>query len=140
MLQSLKKTIRNQNETVLDLMAGIIIAFVVFEIVGLIFTQGKFRFCIGVLIGTVTAVVKMLHLYSSLEKQAYMAYDDAVKYARRNYIFRYLFMAVVLFICLKLSMTVFVGACIGILTLKVSVYLQPLIHKHITEKFISKGR
>ena len=140
MLRSLKKTIRDQNETVLDLMAGIFIAFVIFEIIGLILIEGKFRFCIGVLIGTVTAMIKMLHLYSTLEKQVYMSYDDAVKYARRNYIFRYLFMAVVLAVCLKLSMTVFVWAFVGILSLKVAVYLQPFIHKHITEKFLSKGR
>jgi len=124
--------------TLIDLWIGIIVYFVIFEIIGLIFVPNRITYTLGLLTGCVTAGFLAWHMYSILDTALDMAQEDAVNYSKKNSALRLLVMLVVALAGMKFSLLSFPGIFIGILGLKISAFFQPYTNSHITKKILKK--
>ena len=127
--------------TLIDLWIGIILYFIIFEIIGLIFVPNRITYTLGLLTGCVTAGFLAWHMYSILDTALDMAQEDAVNYSKKYSALRLLVMLVVALAGMKFSLLSFPAVIIGILGLKISAFFQPYTNLYITKKiFKKKGR
>lgn len=132
---------RKINDTLLELIAGILIAGVLIQIIETVVTfaypqlaGSRSSFALGMWLGVATAVGLSVHMYRSIDSALGMQTGDAEKYMRKAYLIRtvaiFILAAVVTYFKLGYVMAYF----LGVLCLKFGAFLQPLIHK-IREKF-----
>lgn len=127
--------------TLIDLWIGIILYFIIFEIIGLIFVPNRITYTLGLLTGCVTAGFLAWHMYSILDTALDMAQEDAVNYSKKYSALRLLVMLVVALAGMKFSLLSFPAVIIGILGLKISAFFQPYTNLYITKIiFKKKGR
>ena len=127
--------------TLIDLWIGIILYFIIFEIIGLIFVSNRITYTLGLLTGCVTAGFLAWHMYSILDTALDMAQEDAVNYSKKYSALRLLVMLVVALAGMKFPLLSFPAVIIGILGLKISAFFQPYTNLYITKKiFKKKGR
>lgn len=137
---SIRDRIRQSNETLVELVAGIPPITLIIGITGAFVVSEKLMFCISLLLGAVCAVLLAVHMYVTIDRELDMPDEDAGKYAKRNYALRLIFMVLVVLCGLKLPFLHFPGLFLGMLTLKVSVYIRPLTRKLILRKIYYEGR
>lgn len=129
------------NETLLELIAGILTSGIVIQVIEIIAVAAnpklvgvRLTFPIGLWIGILTAVGLSVHMYRSIDCALDMQPEDAEKYMRKAYIIRtvaiFLIAGIVTYFKLGYVMAYF----LGVLCLKFGAFLQPLMHK-IREKF-----
>ena len=128
-------------ETLRDLQTGIVLLVILLEIAGILFASGKMSFCLGSLLGGIVAILLSIHMYTTLDTALEMEEGAATKYVRKKTGIRMIIMGLAV-ICGCIFPEVFhvLGVAAGILTLKISAYLQPMIHKYIVVKIFHKGR
>ena len=132
---------REAKETFWDLLIGITVLSFVICLIGGAVTKGSITFIAGVCYGGVVAILLTIHLFKSLDKTLDLGEDRAEKYARKMTAIRMGIMILAVVIALYLANWLnLVGVVFGILTLKISAYIQPFIHKGITSKLLYKGR
>jgi hypothetical protein len=129
-----------QNETLVDLILGILIIGILVILVGVLCAPDRWMFVFGVLLGTVSSVIRAIHMAVTLEEQMNYGEKDARNYAARNYAIRYIIMMIALLLSVKLGTAGMAGAVIGIFLMKPAAILSPLIHKYIYTRFFGKGR
>lgn len=114
--------------TLFELCLGILAYGVIFEIILLIFS-GEITYSLGLLIGVLLAVAGAVHMWWSLNRGLDLPEKEAVKSLSIQNILRYLILAAVLalLIVTKFANPIFTFA--GYMGMKVSAYLNPLIHK-----------
>lgn len=141
---SLKKKIQTSNETLVELIAGIIPVTVVAGIVGTILIStikawesvSVWAYLYSLVLGAVCAALVVIHMYRTLDRGLDMiSTEDAAKYSKRGYALRLVFMVLVLLCGLKFSFLNFAGVFIGLLTLKVSIYMRGLTRKMLKKVF-----
>lgn len=132
-LTKMRKKINGVNPTLIELLIGIIIITVIIEFISLIFASSKLRFCLSLLIGAVIACIWAISMTMTIETQLELPEEDSVKYARRKYSFRLFFVVLALWIAIHIEEIHLIALLIGLLTLKLTVYIRPL-----TIKLISK--
>ncbi len=126
------------NETLLELICGILVSGVLIEIVDLIvtgvypqFSGLRFLFATGLWIGIAVAIALAAHMYRSIDRALDMQPKDAEGYMRKAYLLRtgiiLLAAAAVHYLKLGYVMAYFVG----VLCLKFGAFLQPLVHKFL---------
>ena len=143
---SIKNKIRSVNETLLELVLGIVPVTVVAAIVGVVLIvgvdafkeQSVWRYLWSLLLGAVCAAFVAFHMYMTLNRGLDMLTDDAAKYSRRGYVLRLVFMVLVLLCGLKLPFFNFAGVFVGMLTLKVSIYIRPLTKRMLAKLLATK--
>ena len=128
---NIREKIRASNQTLVELVAGIPPVALVAGIAGVFVVSEKLKFCISLLLGAVCAALLVIHMYVTIDRELDMPDEDAGKYAKRNYVLRLIFMVLVVLCGLKLPFLHFPGLFLGLLTLKVSVYIRPLTRKYI---------
>ncbi len=133
-----KNNIMKRNPMLQKLSLGIWLTFIPVVIL-LIVISSDIQVPIGFLIGALYAQGIVIHMALSIEDSIRMKEDDALKYTRKNYIFRFIILIIIFLLMFFLKFGNLVSALFGIMTLKVSAYLQPFTNKVIT-KFTSKGR
>ena len=132
---------RRINETLMELISGIVASGVVIQviqvIISLVYDQlvgsvGAFAagFWPGVKVGIGLAV----HMYRSIDCALDMLSEDAEKYMRRAYLQRMVFIFIAAGIVGYFKFGYIMAFFLGVLCLKFGAYLQPLMHK-IREKF-----
>ena len=114
--------------TLFELCAGILAYGVVFEIVLLFFSR-ETAYSLGLWIGIVLAVLGAVHMWWSLNRGLELPEKEAVKSLSTHNIIRYFILAAVLaaLIVTNIANPIFTFA--GYMGMKVSAYLNPLIHK-----------
>lgn len=114
--------------TLLELCLGILAYGVIFEIVLLFFSR-EITYSLGLMIGVALALAGAVHMWWSLNRGLDLPEKEAVKSLSIQNIIRYLTLAVVLaaLIGTKFANPIFTFA--GYMGMKVSAYLNPLIHK-----------
>lgn len=119
--------------TLFELCLGIAAYGVVFEIILLIFSR-EITYSLGLLIGVVLALAGAVHMWWSLNRGLDLPEKEAVKSLSAQNIIRYLILAAVLALLIgtKLANPIFTFA--GYMGMKVSAYLNPLIHKLLTRR------
>lgn len=132
---------RRVNETLLELIIGILVAGAVIQVIETAVTfaypqlaGSRSSFALGMWLGIATAVGLSVHMYRSIDSALNMQAGDAEKYMRKAYLIRtaaiFILAAVVTYFKLGYVMAYF----LGVLCLKFGAFLQPLIHK-IRKKF-----
>ena len=131
---------REEKRTFLELIIGIILFSVLFSVVGVMLTEDKLAFFLGVIFGGAVAAGLCLHMYKTLEVTLDMDEESASKRAKSMTGVRMLIMALAVFVAIQFSGTTSViGVILGILTLKFAAFIQPLVCKVVTIIF-NKGR
>lgn len=119
-----------EKETLCTLIAGNVLYAAVVCIIGVMLVDNKSSFVLGTAWSALGACIVTVHLYCSLQKSLDMDSGAAQKRESIQAIIRMIIMIVVVGSGLILS-DVFhpLGVVLGAFALKVSAYLQPLIHK-----------
>lgn len=115
-----------------EMMVGLVVWLIPVLIILLIIAHNKVAMALGVLWGGVWAAVLLLHMYRHLDIALDMDPKHAQGYVQFAAIKRMFIMAVVIVV----SMTAYryihpVGTVFGIYGMKISAYLQPMVHKFI---------
>jgi hypothetical protein len=129
-----------QNQTLADLILGIIIYGIAAAVLVLVIAENKAGCFISLILGLACAVFLIWHMSYVLERAVYMGEDSAVKYSRKRYVIRLFVVAASIGICVAVPGLEPICALIGMLALKLAAYMQPLIHKYITTKIYKQGR
>lgn len=126
---------KKMNETLKDLIIGIVFCMVVVCIIGALVTDNKLSFIFGELLGSIIAIMLAIHLNASIGRALDMDEEGAAKYTKKMAILRLIIMGCAVVVALTFP-EVFnlIGTLLGILGLKISAYLQPLTNKFITKK------
>lgn len=132
---------REEKQTLLDLYIGIGGLNLILAIVGAIIVENKLSYVLGVIYGGIVAVILVSHMYQGLEQLLDYDEDGAKKQAQKMAGIRMWIMlaavAVAMYFSEYFQLT---GVVLGILTLKVSAYMQPFVHRRITSKIYEKRR
>lgn len=118
-------------KTVIGFLLGLGIYAGIIEIIGLCFFHDKGAYSLGLLFGSMVAVLIMLHMVRTLDKALDMQEQQAVKYTRRQALFRLGMMLVALIIALSVEWLNFVTVIIGILGLKIGSFIASFLLKLI---------
>ncbi|MDK2808848.1 MAG: hypothetical protein PWP24_1585 [Clostridiales bacterium] len=127
--------------TFYDLLVGIVCFSILLCVTGPFFSGNVIRFIAGVLYGGMVAAILAYHMFQGIDKTMDFDPVGAEKYARKMAGIRMLIMVAAAFLAVFLS-SVFsmIGVLLGMLSLKIAGYLQPIIRRYITIKIYNKGR
>lgn len=120
----------NIHHTAFNLALGICLYTTLFAIAGSFFVKDIIRFLLGLFLGGALSLVLMIDMYHSVQKICGSQMGRADSYARGKTLFRALVFGVAVGTALYLSDIFSVlGLLLGIITLKLSAYTQPLFNK-----------
>ena len=140
---------RKINPTMVELIIGILI----FGILGVIvflglymasvpverfFDDSIFQIIIGFIIGIIFSLILIIHMTASVERALEMGEQGALKHTRIMYIVRMAALIIVFAIMLLLGVGNVFALLFGLLSLKLSAYMQPITHKVISRLKTSK--
>ena len=124
------------NETLLELICGILASGVGIEIIDLIvtgvyvqFSGLRFFFATGLWIGILVAIGLASHMYRSIDRALDMQPKDAEGYMRRAYLLRTVIILLAAAAVHYLKLGYVMAYFVGVLCLKFGAFLQPLVHK-----------
>lgn len=124
----MKTLIQKVNRTLFELETGIAVFAVICQLI-LLFFKNRGNLSIGLWIGIFTAFVCAWHMWFTLEKGLDLGEKGAVTYLGRQNIIRYVCIVLILGLTAVWQIGNPVVAFIGMMGLKVSVYMQPLTKK-----------
>lgn len=119
---------RKIDPTLLELGLGILAYGIVFEIVLLFFSRTP-AYSIGLWIGVGLALAGSIHMWWSLNRGLELPEKAAVKSVSTQNIIRYFIIAVALAVLMCTDFANPIFAFCGYMGMKVSAYLNPLIHR-----------
>lgn len=125
-------------ETLIGLEIGIGIITVLTAVLFCLLHLG-FPYPSGVLVGGAVAAGLAYHMYRTLDEALDLG-EDSVKFMRKKTILRILIMGLAVLAAIRYPKYLnLLGVGIGILSLKVSALLQPVIQTYIVSKIYRKG-
>lgn len=119
---------RKVNPTLIEMMLGIALWGVVLVLVFCWFADSRVSFVLSLAAGALAAAGLAVHMYVSIEDSLELPQDDAVKHMRRGTFLRTFVMMAMFVLAWKLHGSV-AGMFLGLLTLKLGAYTQPLVHR-----------
>ena len=132
---------REEQQTLCDLYFGIGILSLILAVAGSFIAENKLSFILGVIYGGIVAVILVSHMYQGLERTLDYDEEGARKHAQKMAGIRMWIMLAAVAVAMYFSEYFHLaGVVLGILTLKVSAYMQPFIHRRITSKIYEKRR
>lgn len=123
--------------TLTELLAGIVLSGIVFEVIGLIFVKDKLSHFIGMLIGIFIALAMATHMAFSLNDALDWDEENAKKAIWKSYLIRYIAVAVCMGLVAYFKIGDIISCFCGIMSLKAAAYLQPYLHRFVN-KYILK--
>lgn len=126
---------KNMNETLKDLIIGIVLSMLIVCIIGALVSNNKLSFILGNILGSIIAILLAFHMNATISRALGMNEEGAAKYTKKMSILRLIIMGCAVVVALTLP-EVFnlIGTLLGVLGLKISAYLQPLTNRYITKK------
>ena len=122
------KALKRMNEALPGLLFGILIYGIIEELIGIWFAKDKLLFTTGVLIGIGCAAGMAIHIAWILEESVRFE-GTATKRMAVFSALRYVCVVLIFFAMMYFKLGNFYAAFIGVLSLKISAYAQPLIQK-----------
>ena len=116
-----------------QLISGILICGGFFQIIFIWFSESKLHFSLGLWLGVGISLFMAWHIHYSLNNALDMQEGDAGKYMYRMYAIRMAVVLVVFFLAAYFKVCSMAGVLLGMFSLKLGAYLQPLFQK-ITKK------
>lgn len=133
------RKIKGINESLPDLIYGIIGFGVICEIFGLIFIKDRMYYSIGLWLGVILAIAMSFHMAVTLNTAVEKSEKEAQGFAIVQNLLRYFVVIIVLGILMFTNVGNPLACFAGIMGIKVSAYLQPLWNK-ILQKISSKRK
>lgn len=124
---------RKIDPTLLELWIGILAYGIVFELALLLFARNP-AYSIGLWIGISLALAGAFHMWWSLNRGLELPEKAAVKSVSTQNIIRYVMIAAALAVLMCTNFANPIFAFCGYMGMKVSAYLNPLIHRARTGK------
>ena len=118
-----------KNHTLIELLVGIILLGIVAQIFCAFISKDYFYYGIGLWGGVAVACFMAVHMQRSIEDELELGEEGAVSHARSAYATRLVVSLVVIGIIVWFKLGNPITLVIGIMTLKISAYLQPQTHK-----------
>lgn len=114
-----------------ELLCGIGIVSLLGLLIGNIAFHWNLRLTVGILTGTITAAGLAVYMYHSVLVATELPQERATGYMKKTAIFRMgIMVAVIIAAVFFLRLYGMFGAVFGMLTLKFSAFLWPLLHKY----------
>lgn len=117
-----------KNNTLKELLIGIFVVGILAQIVCLIFLERHLYHAVGLWVGIFVAAGMTIHMQRSIEDGLDLQGDTGVKYMKRGYLARTMVVCVIMAVVMYFDWGNPLTILLGVMTLKVSVYLQPLVH------------
>lgn len=118
-------------KTIAGFLLGLGIYTGIMEIIGLIFFNDRLSYTLGLLFGSVVAVLVMFHIVKTLDKALDLQEQQAVKYTRKQALLRLGMMLAALIMALSLKQLNFIAVVIGMLGLKIGSFITAFLLKII---------
>lgn len=118
-----------EDRTLKELIGGIIVYGVIVQIICLIAGGFRMQIAVGLWLGIFSAAAIAVHMKRSIEDSLELGEGGAQKHMHRKYVVRSLLVAVVFGIAIYTGVGNGLAILAGVMGLKVSAYLQPVIHK-----------
>ena len=123
--------------TLLELLTGIVLSGILFELIGLIFVKDKISHSLGMLIGILIALGMATHMAYSLNNALDWDEEHAKRAIWKSYMLRYASVAICMGLVAYFRIGDIISCFIGIMSLKAAAYLQPHLHR-FNNKYILK--
>jgi len=120
---------KTDNTVLKDMIIIMLLYGVIAQIVCLIIPGDHLRMTAGLWIGVAAGIFMVIHMKNSLDEAMDYGEKDAQKYMQKSYAIRYLVVVVVFMAACWLQIANVLTLFIGIMSLKLAAYLQPLAHK-----------
>ena len=117
------------HSALVELWIGIMIWGAVFQIPILIFLDRKGFYSLGLWLGVIASLIVAKHMEHTIGKALDAGEAGAVKQMWLGYLVRYFGMAIFLAVLGITGAADVIAAFFGLITLKLSAYIQPLTHK-----------
>lgn len=135
------KFLKKVNPMLIDLISGCAIYGIVGEIiimtaVAALYDGAVGKIALGFLIGVMLMIVMAVHMYFGVDASLSMGEGGAQKHYFKMFVIRILVVLVVLAVVLATGFCDAISVIIGMMSLKVSAYLQPFTHKFLVSKII----
>lgn len=127
--ENMIKRLKEINNVLPELLAGILLIGVVCEIIGVCLVTDKAGYSIGLFIGVLLAAGTAVHMAWSLDIALDTGGLGAEKKIRTGSFVRYGIIVIIFVVVALTKIGNPLAAFLGIMTLKAGAYLQPLIHK-----------
>ena len=126
-----------KNQTLMELLTGIIVLGVGIQIVCLILSKNYLYDAIGLWSGIGICCFSAIHMYRSIEDAVDLGEAGATKHVRLGDLTRMVVTLLVAGAVIYFRIGNYVTLLIGVFPLKISAYLQPITHKLL--KNVKKG-
>lgn len=124
-----KERIKRFDETLVELIAGVILYGVVAEIAGCFLAKDLLSYSAGLVFGCLAAGFMAVHMYRSISNALMLQEKDAVNAARSSAVIRYLVVTGGFFLLYFTKIGSPLSYVVGLFGLKAAAYLQPLLKK-----------
>jgi energy-converting hydrogenase Eha subunit A len=125
----IKSRLSKINKALPGLLLGIIAFGVICQIVGLFLVKDKADYSIGLWIGVLTAIFMAFHMAVCLNNSVLLNEKGAQASVTRQSIFRYVIVIAVELVLVYTRLGNPLSGFLGIMGLKVSAYIQPLLSR-----------
>ncbi|MBQ9936646.1 MAG: ATP synthase subunit I [Lachnospiraceae bacterium] len=130
----IKKTLRRlsskpETRTMLELYVGIIIVAIIFLVIGLIFARPMWMYFVGVLGGVLGAAFQLYNMYDTIDRALSVDEGKARSYMTAKSMMRLILSAVIMVVAYMVGLPAFIGAILGLFSLKVAALINPIIKK-----------
>lgn len=123
-----------KDNTLTELIVGIIFLGVIEQVICLIFLKNYLYNAIGLWSGVVIASGMAIHMKRSIEDALDLGEEGAAKHMRKAYALRITVVTVCMGCVIYFRWGNPLTLLAGVLTLKISAYLHPYMHKILTKK------
>ncbi len=113
----------------LELYVGIIIVAIIFLVIGLIFARPMWMYLVGVLGGALGAAFQLYNMYDTIDRVLSVDEGKARSYMTAKSMMRLILSAVIMVVAYMVGLPAFIGAILGLFSLKVAALINPLIKK-----------
>ena len=122
----------NINKTVWELLLGILLSGIILEILGVMVVKDKLYYSTGLGIGIGLAIFMTFSISTSVQKAVDVGEGGAKMKMISSYVVRTIVVLNVIVLTGVMKLGHLVGLILGIMTLKVAAYIQPVTHKFLT--------
>jgi cobalamin synthase len=138
-ISMIRSRLEKINTALPGLLLGIIVFGILCQVIGLFLVDDKADYSIGLWVGVVTAIFMALHMAFSLNSIVERDEKGAQAAATRTNIIRYLVVVIVLGVLMITRIGNPLAAFIGVMGLKVSAYIQPVLLRRLHPERFSQA-
>lgn len=115
--------------TVMELLIGIVLFGMIFEIIGILLVKEKAAYSIGILCGVLIAAGMAIHMAYNLNDALDWDEEHARRIAKRGSFIRYGAVVIITILLAHFKIGNILSCFLGIMSLKTAAYTQPYVHK-----------